>query len=559
MANELDEITGPINLAGNSNSNLTNFFGTTGLKTASKSFGIIGSAVLKKSNTPIAIVIANNNEAMTPQEASINKPLVKMIGVLASIDGVLKQRIENQKVIARNEQLAAREDIIENRNAEPHIEVIQPDAEKTSGSSMGLLALGGLALLTLDPVQEALKTVIDGVVSAGSFITSMVSSLNDVFSFLVGGNDTGVEPASETTPTVNQPAQTEQAKETGQAATPVIPAESEASGSTDQAMMLAGASLGSQLSTNQISSGTQSSPVEPTTAAPTAAAPAAPAPPPAAPPSPTIAQRAVTAVARTAITNPATGPVALAGLAALTAYNFLTNRSSSTDEQTQAVGIPRNETNNSDAIVNLGKHLQTQGINVSEHPAFGNVGGHTTNSRHYRGLAIDLNVQGPDEARIFDELEPQLRAAGYNTLWRTQGHETHMHVSVGGPEGADGGDYAGSLTQTLSSVATASLETVGKILGTFGSVLVKPGIPRTDVPRIIGEAARDYSTAAATARSESTVSLPSPPQPTGSVNTNAAAAPTTAGDINMTNVSYYHRRFGYSGISSQIATIAPAA
>lgn len=557
MANELDEITGPINPAGNSKSNLTNFFGSTGLKTASKSFGIVGSAALKRSNAPITIVIAsNNNEPVTSQETNINKPLVKMIGVLASIDGVLKQRIENQKVIARNEQLAAREGIIESRNAEPHIEVIKPDAEKTSGSAAGLLALGGLALLTLDPVQDALKAVIDGVVATGSFVTSMVSSLNDVFRFLLGSNQPAIEPPSSDTPQPGgQPGSAEQTRENQQE--PAPPPEPEEQALAQTAPTGGALVPGSEEMATAIFNRPEES--APTPVAETPVTPTTPITPPA----PTFTQRVKTAAVTTAITSPILGPTIAAGIAA---YNFFSGRNESntttpaapTGEQAQAVGIPRNDSDDRGAIVRLGQYLQSQGINVSEHPDFGSgrVGDHATNSRHYRGLAIDLNVSGAREAEIFDALEPQLRAAGYNTIWRAPGHEGHMHVSVGGPEGggAGGGDYAG-MAGTISSIASASVETIGKLFGAIGSVLVKPGIPRTDVGRIIGEAAVEYGSSVAT-RSETPPSTPGvATQPSVDSASSGGAPQGNVVVANRNNIYYYLRRFGYQNLSTPEASL----
>ena len=108
MANELDELTGPINTAGNSNSKIMNFFGSNGIKEASTAFGTVGSAAIKKSQINVVVVAANNNEQVTPQEMSINKPLVNMINALASIDGQFKQRLENFKIITANKRLARR-------------------------------------------------------------------------------------------------------------------------------------------------------------------------------------------------------------------------------------------------------------------------------------------------------------------------------------------------------------------------------------------------------------------------------------------------------------------
>ncbi len=542
MANELDELTGPINSSGNSNSKIIDFFGTSGIKTASKSFGIVGTAALKRSNAPITIVVANNNDAMTSQEMSINKPLVKMINVLVSIDGVLKQRIDNQKIIAKNAQLAAREDIVENRNAEPQIEEIKPDAEKAGGSSAGLLALGGLALLTLDPVQDALKAVIDGVISAGSFITGMVSSVNNALSFLLGSNDTsGLQPSGSTGVTPEGGPATEQTQENRQSGSSYVPPAPESPGALGSpTASLSAGGLAASVMAAPLVNNPQASPA----AAPAAAPVAAPAPTAS---RPSTFRQVATRAAVTAITAAppalALPALAVAGAAYLSSKIF--SKDTPSTPQAQQSGIPRNDSDDRGAIVRLGQYLQTQGINVSQHPDFGPVGQHTDNSRHYRALAIDLNVQGPEEAAIFDALQPQLRAAGYNTIWRAPGHETHMHVSVGGPEGggAGGGDYAG-MAGAVSSIATASIETIGKLFGALGSVLIEPGIPRRDIPSIIGTATREFNSDVATRSTTppSLPDLPTPPRITNPANRGAQGGVTPDDTI----VAYYYiRRFGY--------------
>jgi hypothetical protein len=156
-------------------------------------FGIVGQAAQQKTKAK-AKPKSGGGTLINTRNTNINKPLVAMINQLASIDGILKQRIDNQKIIAKDNLLATRESQVEAVNQEPQIDVIKPDAEKVSGSSAGLLALGGLALLTLDPVQEAIKSVIDGVVNAGKFITDIVSSINSAFTFLLDSNPT--DPAT---------------------------------------------------------------------------------------------------------------------------------------------------------------------------------------------------------------------------------------------------------------------------------------------------------------------------------------------------------------------------
>ena len=88
-------------------------------------------------------------------------------------------------------------------------------------------------------------------------------------------------------------------------------------------------------------------------------------------------------------------------------------------------------------IVAIGKWLQSQGIRVSENPAFGKVNAVHRGRGHYEGRAIDVNVgHGMVEANDkvwgpkFDEIAQQLRAKGYTVLWRSAGHYNHMHVEV---------------------------------------------------------------------------------------------------------------------------------
>lgn len=110
----------------------------------------------------------------------------------------------------------------------------------------------------------------------------------------------------------------------------------------------------------------------------------------------------------------------------------------------------------SEAIVNLGRQLQSQGLRVTGHSMFGGreEGRHSKNSRHYKDLAIDINVgtgvveaDDPEHGARFDMLAENLRRAGFSVLWRSKGHDDHMHVSVGSPEGvkaARGGVFTGS-------------------------------------------------------------------------------------------------------------------
>ena len=500
----------------------------------SKSFGIVGSAVVGRSKTPIIVVAANNNDPITAREISINKPLVKMINALASIDGFLKQRLQNQKIIDRNEQLNRREAQIEQQDAAPQVEVIKPDAERVDGSSAGLMAVGALLLLTLDPVQKAIGDIADGVISMGKFVTGIAKTLNDVFSFFVGGNNETVSDAVPTTqPTENgtpPPAPTPATD-----ATPVPAATESAPSPTAEAKpsflssvgsgALTGAAIGSFIPKVGTAVGAAVGGVAGAVSYFTGGSSSSA-------PTPTATQTS----APTPTSNSSTPPTPA------------TASSTNTTVATTTGEIPKND------IVALGNYLVGKGAEKGkmQHPAFGPVGKHSQNSRHYRGMAIDVNFPGPNEGAILDALEPQLRAAGYNTIWRKPGHETHMHVSVGGPEGSGGGAYgdaSNGLGETIAKAAGASLEQVGKLFGALGGAIIKPGIPRNDIPNTIATAARETNADIAVAKTEKPVTPPPAPKPPN-LNKSAGGAtenPATQADKN--SVYYYLRRFGYQDLN----------
>lgn len=94
------------------------------------------------------------------------------------------------------------------------------------------------------------------------------------------------------------------------------------------------------------------------------------------------------------------------------------------------------------SIVPLGQALQGMGLRVSEHPSFGGVlGKHASNGGHYNGTAIDVNVgtgvkeaYDPVHSAKFDSIANQARQLGYKVLWRTAGHDDHMHIQYPGAE-----------------------------------------------------------------------------------------------------------------------------
>jgi TP901 family phage tail tape measure protein len=92
-------------------------------------------------------------------------------------------------------------------------------------------------------------------------------------------------------------------------------------------------------------------------------------------------------------------------------------------------------------IVTLGRLLQRQGYEVSEHPAFGGVGGgHDPDGYHYVVRAIDVNddpwagpiVHGSSETESLTHLYNQLKEIPQvvELLWQVAGHYDHLHVAM---------------------------------------------------------------------------------------------------------------------------------
>lgn len=491
----------------------------------SASLGMFGKAGLQQTKQKQPPKTGGGTLAIN--RTALNKPLVQMINSLASIDGFIKQRIENQKQISKNNILAIRESQIESVNQAAEVEVVKQDAERVSGPSAGLLALGGLALLTLDPVQEAIKDIANGVVETGKFITGVISSINSAFSFLFSGKSDGdIVGTAETTQATSN---TQSPAADATIASDAVPEEKPSFLSSVGAGAATGAVVGSVVPrVGMIAGGVVGGIVGgvkhfvgggSTTPATSGGA------------------------STTTGTTPQATKVGGTGAAQPAAA------SAEGTTATAAGEIPKND------IVGLGNYLIGKGAerNKMQHSAFGPVGEHSKNSRHYRNMAIDVNFPGPNEAAILDALEPQLRAAGYNTIWRKPGHETHMHVSVGGPEGGGGGSYGDSntLLGMGAQAASAGIEKVAELFGMLGSAIIKPGVPRDkeDYSKAINNAA--VNTNASVISTKSSKSAPTPKLPTppniNKIDGGAPQNPASSADVN--SVYYYLRRFGYQDLS----------
>lgn len=499
-------------------------------------FGIVGQAAQQQIK---AKPKSGGGVLPSPSDnVSIKEPIIKMINALASIDGFLKQRLINQKIIAKNNLLATRESQIENVGQQAQeVRIVQQDAEKVEGPSVGgLLAVGGLvALLTLDPVQEALKSIVDGVVNAGKFLTDTVSSINKVFTFLLGSNatdPTAVDSSSENKPGAPaastpdaQPMATEEASTTtsspgaapaaatGVAIPSITPSSTPMPVATGGATTPVSARSSSSSTSMPVATGGSTTPVSSST-------PVAPS-------------------------SPQSKPTAFGSA------EYFTANASGTGE------IPKNN------IVALGKYLQAQGIKVSENPVFGGVGEHSKNSRHYSGNAIDLNIVGGDDSKNpaaaakFDALKPQLEAAGYSVLWRTKDHYDHMHVSIGGPEG-NGRAYGDSMVGVVSDTVNLGVEKIGELFGMLGSAIIKPGVPRDkeDYSKAITAAAVQTNAEVAVTKTPKSSPVPPLPAPPNINKINGGGGQNSSTSADKNSVYYYLRRFGFQDLSTPEKALA---
>jgi len=140
----------------------------------------------------------------------INSPIVQMIEKLATIDGYLKQKLDNQKKIASRTLIMAKETAIEAKSgdASPVEQTSENDAEKSDATGIGVaLLVGGLIAAQFEPVQEAFKSLASGIKSVFNFVGSVAKTISDGLDFFTGSSstsDSSAETDSTTIPDINQ-------------------------------------------------------------------------------------------------------------------------------------------------------------------------------------------------------------------------------------------------------------------------------------------------------------------------------------------------------------------
>jgi hypothetical protein len=155
--------------------------------------GTIGQAA--KSN------VKKPDGAKMPVNIKINSPIVTMIEKLATIDGYLKQKLDNQKKIAARNISMAKETAIEATpsDASPAQEVKTEDASKDNTAAMATaLLVGGLIAAQFEPVQEAFKSLVDGVKGVWNFVSGVSGAIADGLDAFTGSSSTSSTNSSAT-------------------------------------------------------------------------------------------------------------------------------------------------------------------------------------------------------------------------------------------------------------------------------------------------------------------------------------------------------------------------
>ena len=166
--------------------------------------GVAGQAAKQRVRTP------KGGGQLPAPSIKINSPIVQMIEKLATIDGYLKQRLDNQKKIAGRNLAMAKETAIEakSEDASPVEQTSENDAEKSDATGIGAaLLVGGLIAAQFEPVQEAFKSLASGIKSVFNFVGNVAKTISDGLDFFTGGSSTSNSSAaadSSTTPNITQ-------------------------------------------------------------------------------------------------------------------------------------------------------------------------------------------------------------------------------------------------------------------------------------------------------------------------------------------------------------------
>jgi hypothetical protein len=521
--------------------------------------GSTGQAAKQKVRTP------SGSGRLPAPNIKINSPVIHMIEKLATIDGYLKQRLDNQKKIANRNLVATKEAAIEAKSgdASPVEQTSENGAKKSDATGIGVALLaGGLIAAQFEPVQEAFKSLASGIKNIFNFVENVAKTVADGLDFFTGGSSSASSVETTTaapnitqgntpsSPNIAAPAELSIPSETNRAvpsaitpssAAPTTPAIAPNSGYAKPAMATSSRSS-SRVNASSVASNNSgsraSTPSATLTTPTTTAAPAMTSTPNATP----------------ASAAPATPNATPNG----SNYDGLKLKS----EETIGGGQAASKT------IEFAKIVQAQIPELTRFTAFNDNYHKGRTSKHNEGLAFDFTIKDPSQSTaVADRVKAAADANGYKVKIIDEykdpsGHATggHIHVTVLGPgtgstiEGGSGSNMFERFATAGVGLTRGAMESIGAILRAgLGDMKVTSGSQLSAVnDTMSGNIARAARERAATVAATKT---PKPVAVTKSDPINMSASSGSSTIQNMPTVSdkaaveFYLTRMGFPKIT----------
>jgi hypothetical protein len=440
----------------------------------------------------------------------INSPIVQMIEKLATVDGYLKQRLDNQKKIANRNLVATKEAAIESKSgdASPVEQVSENDAEKSDATGIGVaLLVGGLIAAQFEPVQEAFKSLASGIKSVFNFVRDVASVVSDGLDFFTGSSsasDSKVE-TSTAAPNITQ-GNTPSSPKTAPQAKLSVPSEANEavpSAITPSSVAPTTPAITPNFSSTQPtmapSSNSSSSRVNASSAAPNNSGSRAAAPSPTrsnATPAPMVSS---SNAAPSKVSAPTPTPNATPASAAPTTPNATPSSAApATPNATPSSAATPNATpdgSNYDGLrlksqeaisggqaasktIEFAKIVQAQIPELTRFTAFSDSYHKGRTSKHNEGLAFDFTIKDPSQSTaVADRVKAAADANGYKVKILDEYKNAsagatggHIHVTVVGPgtgstiEGGGGSSILEQVTTVGANIGKGAIEAIGNIL-----------------------------------------------------------------------------------------------
>ena len=421
----------------------------------------------------------------------INSPIVQMIEKLATVDGYLKQRLDNQKKIANRNLVATKETAIESKSgdASPVEQVSENDAEKSDATGIGVaLLVGGLIAAQFEPVQEAFKSLASGIKSVFNFVRDVASVVSDGLDFFTGSSsasDSKVE-TSTAAPNITQgntPSSPKTAPLTPQAKLSVPSEANEAvpSAITPSSVAPTTPAIAPNFSSTQPtmapSSSNSSSRVNASSAAPNNSGSRAAAPSSTrsnATPAPMVSS---SNAAPSKVSTPTPTPNATPSSAAPATPNATPDGSNYDglrlkSQEAISGGQAASKT------IEFAKIVQAQIPELTRFTAFSDSYHKGRTSKHNEGLAFDFTIKDPSQSTaVADRVKAAADANGYKVKILDEYKNAsagatggHIHVTVVGPgtgstiEGGGGSSILEQVTTVGANIGKGAIEAIGNIL-----------------------------------------------------------------------------------------------